>query len=379
MISDFSNMSAKYNKIFFTVTNDLITDQRMQRITETLASAGWDVTLIGRKLALHQPHDEINQGVRWKRFKLLFNKGKLFYLEYNLRLFLFFLFKKNYLLSAIDFDTLPNAMLLKMLTGREFVLDAHEYFTEVPELEGRVLSKSVWKYIGNVAIPKAKLCYTVNSSLATILSQEFGNNFDYIRNLPYMMKPSQQSTSIEGKRIILYQGALNIGRGIEQGIEAIKYLPATYVYWIAGGGDIEDELKEYAREIGVSDRVVFLGRLSPQELKSVTMKAWCGLNILEGDSYNYYYSLANKFFDYVNANVPAINMYFPEYIKHNKSFEVSVLIKQCSSEAIVEAIGKLEVLAYYEHLTDNCRKAALVWNWENEAQKLIGLYEGFKD
>jgi uncharacterized protein (DUF302 family) len=37
-------------KITFTVTNDLTYDQRMQRICASVANAGYDVLLIGRKL-----------------------------------------------------------------------------------------------------------------------------------------------------------------------------------------------------------------------------------------------------------------------------------------------------------------------------------------
>ena len=372
-------MAAKYKRIFFTVTNDLVTDQRMQRISQTLASSGWEVTLIGRKLVKGQKSEEFYQNVRSIRFSLLFNKGKLFYLEYNLRLFMFFLFKKKYLLSAIDFDTLPNALMLKTLMGRDFVLDSHEYFTEVPELQGRSFSKSIWKSLGKTAVPKAKLCYTVNQSLATILSKEFGNNFDYIRNLPYAMPWEERKTSESGQKIILYQGALNVGRGLEQGIDALKSLPADYVLWIAGGGDIEKELRNKVAHLGMNDSVVFLGRLSPDELQKITLQAWCGLNVLEGESSNYYYSLANKFFDYVNAGVPAINMSFPEYINHNKEFEVSVLIEKCSTEAIAAAIPKLEEPEFYQRLTANCKKASAVWNWENESEKLISLYQPFKE
>ena len=36
------------HKLVFTVTNDLVYDQRMNRICTSLCNAGYDVTLIGR-------------------------------------------------------------------------------------------------------------------------------------------------------------------------------------------------------------------------------------------------------------------------------------------------------------------------------------------
>jgi hypothetical protein len=42
-------------KIYFTVTNDLVYDQRMQRICTSLAENDFDVVLIGRKLGHSLP------------------------------------------------------------------------------------------------------------------------------------------------------------------------------------------------------------------------------------------------------------------------------------------------------------------------------------
>jgi hypothetical protein len=64
------------NKIIFTVTNDLNYDQRMQRICGTLADAGYDVLLVGRKLKTSLPLTKKNY--RQQLLKCWFNKGKLF-------------------------------------------------------------------------------------------------------------------------------------------------------------------------------------------------------------------------------------------------------------------------------------------------------------
>jgi uncharacterized protein (DUF302 family) len=74
-------------KIYFTVINDLSYDQRMQRICSSLASAGYDVTLVGRKLKSSK--ELKNQLFKQMRLKCFINKGKFFYLEYNIRLFLY--------------------------------------------------------------------------------------------------------------------------------------------------------------------------------------------------------------------------------------------------------------------------------------------------
>ncbi|HJS53916.1 MAG TPA: hypothetical protein VJ765_05210, partial [Chitinophagaceae bacterium] len=91
-------------KIIFTVTNELTYDQRMQRICSTLAGAGYDVLLVGRKLKTSPPLSNKHYGQR--RLNCCFKKGKLFYTEFNIRLFFFLLFKKMDCICAIDLDTI---------------------------------------------------------------------------------------------------------------------------------------------------------------------------------------------------------------------------------------------------------------------------------
>ena len=77
-------------KLVFTVTNDITYDQRMDRICTSLAANNFEVLLVGRKkrdsLALNKPY---------KTFLLncFSNKGKKSYIETNVRLFFYLLFK----------------------------------------------------------------------------------------------------------------------------------------------------------------------------------------------------------------------------------------------------------------------------------------------
>src|SRR5437667_9925928 len=88
--SHFSNYFVK--RIYFTVTNDLTYDQRMKRICTSLAENGYDVVLVGRKLKQSLPLKK--EKYKQNRIRCWFNKGKLFYFEYNLRLSNFLILKK---------------------------------------------------------------------------------------------------------------------------------------------------------------------------------------------------------------------------------------------------------------------------------------------
>ena len=91
---------------------------------------------------------------------------------------------------------------------------------------------------------------------------------------------------------------------------------------------------------------------------------------------SYYYSLANKTFDYVQAGVPALHMNFPEYKKINQEFEVGVLVDNLISQGLAKIVNELlEEEERYLKFQENCREAAKVWKWEREEEKLVEFYK----
>ncbi len=128
-------------RIIVSVTNDLTTDQRVAKVCDTLTKMGFSVLLIGRKL---KNSENINRNYKIVRFRLLFNKGFLFYAEYNLRLFFKLLFLKKDVLLSNDLDTLLPNYLIHKIFKTKLVYDSHELFTEVPELTNRPFVQKFW-------------------------------------------------------------------------------------------------------------------------------------------------------------------------------------------------------------------------------------------
>lgn len=366
-------MEGKPDVIYFCVTNDLSTDQRMQKICTSLSIAGYEVHLIGRKLA---DSTSISiEGAICHRMSLIFTKGKLFYLEYNLRLFIFLIFRRFDAVCAIDLDSLSAAFTVAMIKGRKRIYDAHEYFTEVPELEGRPLSKSIWEWVGRRFVHKSDLAYSVGPQLAELLSEKYGFPFEVIRNVSRYKLPTENKELKTAPYILLYQGVLNEGRGLEEIIQALRLLPDCNL-WIAGDGILLNKLKEIADDESVSHRVRFMGKISPNDLPAISRQAFIGLNLLRADSLNYYYSLANKFYDYQMAGIPSINMKFPEYKAANEHFRSCLLIDTLDPNEIAIAVNSLiKDPALYATLQQNGLAASKVMNWELESQKLVTLYQ----
>lgn len=372
-------------RAILTVSNDLTYDQRMQRICSTLADDGWDVLLVGRRLSDSKPLD--NQRFRQKRLPCFSQKGFLFYAEWNLRLFLFLLSQKFDVLGTVDLDTMPGGCMAALLRGKRRVFDAHEHFTEVPEVTHRPFVKGFWRLVGWAFVRFYHRAYTVGVGLAEILGKEFGQHFAVVRNVPAgrTFQSVQPSTDgLESPSYMIYQGALNEGRGIEQAIEAMDLLAKletqkpeikTPELWLAGEGDLSEKLRALAAVSPAAGRIRFLGFVKPTDLKALTDGAWLGLNLLENKGLSYYYSLANKFFDYAQAEVPGLTMAFPEYQSLCAEYRVALLLDELSAEKIAQAVRHLlENPDEYARLQTACRVAREVWNWENEQRILLKIW-----
>ena len=146
--------------------------------------------------------------------------------------------------------------------------------------------------------------------------------------------------------------------------------------WLVGEGDLSMSLRKLVKDLDLENKVIFKGYVKPSELPKITNEATFGINLLENKSLNYYYSLANKTFDYIQAEIPAIHMNFPEYQKLNQSYNVSILVDNLDAAEIADSINKLlENNELYLKFVENCKKAKRIYIWEVEEQKLLDFYK----
>ncbi len=356
--------------IVFTVVNDLSYDQRMNRICSSLAKAGYRVTLIGRELKHSKPLQE--KAFAQKRFKLLFRRGKLFYLEYNLRLFLHFLFTSYDIFGGIDLDTLLAHFLAAKLKAKPHTYDAHEYFAELPEVVHRPFTRWAWKSVERLVVPRTKYAYTINQSYADLFEKEYGTRFDIMRNATVLQ--DIQWPEIE-ETYILYQGAVNVGRGVEEMIRAMPLIDAKL--YVCGKGDKFQDCLDLVEELGLEEKVRFFGFVEPKDLVEITRRASLGFTFFLNDGLSYYLSLANRFFDYFHNGVPQLCNNYPEYARINNQYEIAYLLEDLRPETIAKAANKiLNDPAEHQRLRSNCLKAREAINWQNEEKRLVELYDG---
>lgn len=370
-------------KAIVSVINDLSTDQRVHKVCTSLQAMGYDVTLVGRKQRKSLPLQE--RAYKTKRMFLLFEKGPLFYLEYQKRLFWYLIFHKADVLVSNDLDTLLPNFLVSKLKGGELVYDSHEIFCEVPELQNNPTKKNIWKSLERWIFPKLKHVFTVNDSIAKIYSEEYKVPVQVIRNIPplanqLILKPTtKQELGIpQNKKIIVLQGAgINIDRGAEEAVEAMQYVNDA-VLMIVGSGDVITLLHQMVEKLNLSDKVIFVGKVPFEKLLQYTHHADLGLTLDKDTNINYKYSLPNKLFDYIHAGVPVLASGLVEIKNIIDQYKVGDCIQSHDPKHIADKINS--ILNNENQLQDwkkNCKIAAENLNWEKEEKLLTQVYAPF--
>jgi glycosyltransferase involved in cell wall biosynthesis len=369
----------KNKKAFVCVTNDLLTDNRVDKVCNFLVEKGFEVTLVGRKRKSSLPLN--NRNYTTKRLQLRFENGPKFYTEFSIRLFLYLLFKRQHLIVSNDLDTLlPCYALTKFKPSVDLVYDSHEYFTEVPELIHRPKVQKVWEAIEGWIFPKLKKVYTVNTSIAKMYADKYKKKVEVVRNISPMWQPKEVPSKKDigipvGKFLVILQGAgINIDRGAEEAVQALALCEGV-VLMIVGDGDVVPQLKQYVSEHALTEKVLFFGKRPYEEMMFFTHYAALGLTLDKATNVNYANSLPNKVFDYMHATTPIICTPILEVKTLVEQYEIGTVLSELSPSTIANAIQRYqsdpELLLKQQ---ENCKNAAQLESWEHEKVVLNRIY-----
>ncbi len=368
-------------RVVVSVINDLVTDQRVKKVCNYLHNKNFEVVLIGRKQRTSPEMDV--RPYTCVRMKLLFEKGPLFYAEYTIRLFFKLLFIRADLFLSNDLDTLLPNFLVSKLKRKALIYDSHEYFTETPELVNRKFVQQVWKRIEVMLFPRLQYIITVNKSIADLYEKEYGKKLAVVRNIPPKSKEVQTLTRKElglpdDKKLIILQGSgINIDRGGEEAVEAMRYL-SNHLLLIVGGGDVIDTLKQNVVDFGIEDRVLFYPRMPYEKMMQYTMVSDLGITFDKDTNINYRFSLPNKLFDYIRAGIPVLSSDLVEIAKIIRKYDVGDFIENHEPKHIAKKIETM--LADEKQLKRRKSALKLAANelcWENEEKVLDVIYGKF--
>lgn len=76
----------------------------------------------------------------------------------------------------------------------------------------------------------------------------------------------------------------------------------------------------------------------------------------------------------MHVGLPTVNMAFPEYQAINENTKSGVLASAYTSDALIEAVHKLEEGAFYSACVDNMMASKYYYSWDNESKSLLDFY-----
>lgn len=145
---------------------------------------------------------------------------------------------------------------------------------------------------------------------------------------------------------------------------------------IYGDGNFMEQTKKLIVSNELEGKVLLKGKIKPAELKDITATAFAGITLFENNGLSNYLSLANRFFDYIQAGIPQLCVDYPAYRQINDRFAVALLITDTTEESIAKGLNLLlSDAVLYTQLQENCKQAAELLNWQEEEKILIHFYK----
>ena len=184
-----------------------------------------------------------------------------------------------------------------------------------------------------------------------------------------------KGNDIEGKRILLFQGGIGYGRGLDKLVKSAEFLKEEWAVVFIGWGSLQSELELLAASAETLDRkVFFLPKVHRDELGLWTRCADIGIIPYEKVSMNNWYCSPNKLWEYPSCSVPILvspNPYLREIVEENNIGWV--LPEQFRGDDIAFIVNKLDE-DEINNKRGNCDRYSRQNCWDNERQKLKEVY-----
>jgi glycosyltransferase involved in cell wall biosynthesis len=373
-------------RIVVSVISDLVTDQRVHKVCQSLHEAGYAVKLIGTRKKLSLPLHQREYSTR--RIHMLFQRKIFFYAEFNLRLFLELLFSRADIFLGNDLDTMPANWLAARLKRKPLVYDTHEYYMAMAGLDGKRIRKKIWQGIEGFIFPRVKYIYTICESFCDLYARDYHKKLIAVRNVPYLHpkniyhnseKVSEVKSLIpENRKVLIFQGAgINQHRGAEELVLAMKYLdPHKFHLLIIGGGDMFQQIRQMIIANNLEERITILPKVPFEVLREITPFANLGLSFDKADNLNHRFGLPNKIFDYIHAGLPVLVSRLVELEKIVNEYQIGTFIDSHEPGHIASRIEKLfEDTQQLEIWKTNTKRAKQELNWEKESKIVLSIFK----
>ena len=286
-----------------------------------------------------------------------------------------------YLHSPVYF---PAVYLLSRRYGVPFIYDAHDFYSQMDEdKEAETFEKRFYKKFNRaveaLCIKSAAEVVTVCDGVAELLQQEFGCRPVVVRNSHDLKLDKEHPEQLRqvlnlspNDFLLVAVGHRKKGLAILEALDAMQKLPAR-VHLAFIGKDYELYV-EGIRDRGLEGRVHLLPPISPSEIVPFIKCADAALILYYPKSVDYLYSLPNKFFQSISAELPLLYPQLPEIKKLAEQYDLGIPIDPQTPESITEAVIQLmNDSGLKEKYRRHLRVAKQELSWGEEEHILLEL------
>ncbi|RXJ57841.1 glycosyltransferase family 4 protein [Candidatus Marinarcus aquaticus] len=374
----------KEKKVIHILMTDYQIDSRVRNETNSLYKNGYDVDVYCLK-SYKIKKSEDRENINLIRFGLVGNK-LLNFLSAYIFMFVYSLNKKIDLVHAHDANALPIAYLISCIKRVPFIYDSHELWSESHHsISSKFILKSI-AYVEKKFAKKAQYIITVSDSIKEFLQKYFKTeDITVIRNIPsythegtYNILREEFKLS-ESSKVCLYQGVISQSRGVELILTAainVCSREQNVYFFFLGEGPYLNELKKSIKDLGLSNRIITLGRVEQSSLLKYTKSADIGIHAITNSCLNHDYCLPNKIFEYIHSGVVPVVTNLYELNRYVIGNDIGLSFEDNNAKSLENQImGLLENEKQFLRFKSNVGKLAKFDTWDNESKKLVEVYQ----
>ena len=373
-------------KVKMILTNAFTIDFRVLREARTLSQNGYDVEVLcwdRENVTSYREVDSVGN-IKIKRF---FPRAKSDSGLKQLFPFIMFIYQVKKYLKNKEIDIIHAHDVDGLITGffcksrkTNLIYDSHELFSGLKNLKISpfffMLEWVLLKKVDRIISVSPSICTTLNKLYSPkkrpLLIRNTPNEFIIPRNQETL---KQKLRLKENHKILVYQGMLNAGRGLENLIQILPLLKTNIVLVLIGTGAFEKNLKDLAVQLSVQNRVFFTGYIEHEKLLNYTSSADLAIYLLNITKLNTKYCLPNKILEFIQAEIPIISTETRDIKKLIEKYAIGETVDPSNINDVVHKIEK--ILDKPEEYKNCLVKAKKELSWENEEKKLIKLYKSY--
>lgn len=277
-----------------------------------------------------------------------------------------------------DPELIAAGLYLRM-RGHKVIYDVHEDLPEdirlkdwIPGFLRSALSK-IALLIENFTARRLSAITTSTPYIRDRFAKLNPNTID-IRNYPIRENFVEAQPVPSKENAVCYVGNISRQRGI---IEMLDIVQQTHAEFYLAGKFWSEELFAEARNHPAWERTHYLGWLSPSEVRQTICRCRVGLVLLHPTA-TFLTSLPIKMFEYMAAGLPVLASDFPLWKSIISDADCGEVIDPFDAVKGGDILnGLLDRPELAAAMGDRGRRAALSkYSWDQEFNKVVGLYEG---